>query len=123
MATKFSKVINERSTAVYSSTLKDENGQVIPAASLGTLTLTLFEAASGTILNTRNAQNVLNQNNVTVDANGVLTYVLQPADTAILNPGLHTETHRALFEFTWNSGARTHRHVVDFEIENLDKVS
>ena len=54
--------IDEKVTGVYSFTIKDENSVAIPGASLTGLTLTLRSAASGVVVNARNAQNALNVN-------------------------------------------------------------
>ena len=54
---------HEHATAKYTAIIKDESSVAIAAASLTTLTLTLYDSA-GTIINSRNAQDVLNTNNV-----------------------------------------------------------
>lgn len=120
--TVFDRILREGSTAHYTAILKDEAGTVVPAAAIGALTLTLSNVADGAIINSRTGQNVLNQNNVTVDANGLLTYTLQPADTAIQDSTLAYETHRATFQCTFNSGAGQANWDVDFLIRNLSKV-
>lgn len=113
----------EKTSGQMTGTLTDETGAVVPAASLTTLTLTLFDLASGTILNSRDAQNVLNTNNVTVSALGVLVWTIQPADNAIVNDNLARETHRALFQWTWSAGAKSGKGYQDLVVENLAKVT
>jgi len=121
MPTIFKNIL-ERTTRRYQTTIKDEDGAVVPAANLSTLKLTLFSLHSGAILNSRSAQNVLNQNNVTVDTQGLLRWTLQPADNAILDDTLNIEVHRALFE--WNyQGGKEGKHEVDFYVTNLRKVT
>lgn len=131
--TKFSKIINEGSTAIYTDTLKDEAGQVVPLSSMTTLTLTLSvvdaltsstpNTAVGDIVNSRDAVDALNTNNVTYHAtSGLLTYVLQPLDTAIQDTAQEFEIHRATFQATYNSGANAATWDVDFLIRNLEKV-
>lgn len=118
-----SKIINEGSTAIYTTTLKDEDGVAIPASIISALTLTLSNVADGEIINDRDAQDVLNNNNVTVDANGLLTYTLQPLDTAIQNSAVPFETHRATFQCSYNGGAGQSNQDVHFLIRNLSDVS
>ena len=121
---QFDDMINEGSTAKYTTTLKDEAGTVIPASAISVLTLTLSNVADGEIINSRNAQDALNANNVTIHAtSGLLTYTLQPEDTAIQDTTQDYETHRATFQCTYNSGAGQSNWDVDFNIRNLSKVS
>ncbi len=117
--------VNEKTTAKYTAVLKDENGATVGSSDLVTLTLTLYNKADGTIINNRNAQNVLNANNVTVDANGNLAWTLQPADNIIVSDssGIN-ETHVALFEATYGvGGANAIRHQVEIVVNNLAKVT
>lgn len=122
MATTFTG-LKEKTTHVYTATIKDENGTVVPAASLTTLTLTLYAKQSGTIINSRSAQNILNANNVTVNSSGVLTWTMQPDDNAIVNSALLTESHIALFEWTYSSGSKYGKHEIELVVSNLTKVT
>lgn len=115
--------ILEGVNALYTATLVDENGFVIAASALLTLTLTYCDVATRLILNGREAQNALNQHNVTVDNAGLLSWKLQPADTGIINDGLAVEMHRALFTWTWGSPIKVGRHEIDLGIENLLKIA
>lgn len=115
--------VKERTTAVYRATIQDETGAALGAALLTTLTLTLYDEQTGTILNARSAQNVLNANNVVVDANGVLTWTMQPADNALVTSTQVVERHIALFTFTWSGGTKTGRWEAAFTIANLGQVS
>ncbi len=115
--------IKEKQTGIYSFTMQDEAGNAIPAASLTSLTLTVYSVLSGDIVNSRNGQNVLNANNVTVSSQGVVTWTQQIADVTILNDALAEETHRCLFVFAWSSGTpRSFPHEIDLVIENLGKL-
>lgn len=115
--------VRERSSGVYSAQLLDEDGVAIPAATLTTLTLTLYVKETGDIINLRNAQNVLNANNVAVDSSGNLVWTVQPADHAVVATGRKLERHRAVFDFTWNSGAKRDWHAVEFVVIAEPKVS
>lgn len=98
--------VAEGSSRIYTATLKDENGVAVSLASMVSLTLWLMNAATGAYINSRQAQNVLNTNNVTYHAtSGLLTWSMQPADNPMVADDVTQETH--LFEFyaVWNSGA------------------
>ena len=118
--------VREKSTGRYTATLTDELGVVIPLSSMTTLKLSLYDVRTGTALNSRTLQDVLNANNVTYHAtSGLLTWSVQPADHAIVSArtDLTVERHRAVFDFTWNSGAKRDWHAVEFEVEADPKVS
>jgi hypothetical protein len=112
--------VKERCTAWYRATVQGD-GAALPASSLDTLTLTLYDRDTGTILNSRNAQDVLNKANVTVGEDGALVWELQPADNVIVSDGKSLEAHVALFTWTWGSG-KSGRHEVPILVENLAKV-
>lgn len=114
--------VNEGVTARYQGVLKDETGAVIPAASLSTLTLTLYRKTSGEIINGRNAQNVLNANGVTVDVNGNLTWTMTPADNGVTSTTVAAEMHIALFEWTYNAGNKAGNHEVWINVLQLANV-
>jgi hypothetical protein len=110
--------VRERSTGVYTAVLKDEAGVVIPAASLASLTLSLYDVASATILNERDDQDALNTNNVTVDGSGNLAWSVQPADHAVVSTRANAiERHRAVFRYSWSGGAKQDWHAVEFLVE------
>ena len=107
-----SQIVQEQTTTLLTPpiTLLDEYGNAINPSSLLTLTLTLYDEATATLLNGRNAQNVLNQSGtgVTVATGGVLNWIMSPADNTIIDPyipvGEH-ERHIALFRWTWTDGS------------------
>lgn len=107
----------ERTTGTFTTTLRDNAGVAIPAASLATLTLTLYRESDLSIINTRDGQNVLNANNVTVDSAGLLTWSIQALDRVIGDDTLIQERHRALFEWTATGVAGKWEH--QFIIDNL----
>ncbi len=117
--------ILEKTTPEITGIIKDEDGTLISSADLDTVTLTLFnlsDAPTCTIINSRTAQNVLNTNNVTIDTSGNLVWSVQPLDTAILGTG-SIENHRAVFEWTYNSGSKNGKHIIDMVIRNLIKTT
>lgn len=115
----------EQTTPRYTAVITDQLGNPLPAASLTTLTLTLYVIKSdGTIayVNSRNNQNVLNANNVTVDSNGNLVWSLVVADTTLVEV-LPVERHIALWTWTWSTGAGRGHHEVWFAVTHLGTVS
>lgn len=94
----------EQNSARYTAVIKDEAGAAVSVDSLVTLTLTLYDQDTETILNDREDQDVLNANGVTVDINGALVWLLEPEDNEIVNDGKRYEDHVALFEFTYGAG-------------------
>jgi len=121
MATKLGIVL-ERVTRLYTAVIKDEEGAVIPAAQIGTLTLTLYNKKTGAIVNSRTDVNILNANGGTVDASGNLSFLFTPADMAIIDTTLASEIRIGLFEWTYGGGAKEGRHEIEFSVRNLNKV-
>lgn len=116
--------VKEQTTPKYTATLRDDAGAVLPAASLATLALTLYVVKTdGTIayVNSRNAQDVLNTNNVSIDGNGLITWSVQVADTTLVE-ALPFERHIALWEWTWVTGAKAGKHEVILNVQNLSEV-
>lgn len=115
--------VQERQSGQVSFTLKDETGAAVASAAMSTMTLTLYNTRTGTILNSREAQNVLNANNVTMHAtSGLVTWTMQPADNAIEQPGRDFEVHIGLFRMTWASGAKEFAHRVKLNVYNIGKM-
>lgn len=110
---------NELSSGVYTATLTDENGDAVPASAINSLKLTLKDVDSGTIINSRDRQDVLNTNNVTVHAtSGLLTWTIQPADNAIVSASKadgDIERHLAVFELVFSTTKRQN-HRVELEV-------
>jgi hypothetical protein len=126
----------EQSSGVYWGTIYDDEGIFLPSNVLNTLTLTLYVVqADGSIayVNTRNAQDVLNANNVQVypalqtRADGFqfnLKWMIQPADTTLVEQ-VPFERHIALFEWSWPlpvGGQAQGKHEVILNVKNLGEV-
>lgn len=123
--TREQRTINERTTARYTALAVDETEEPIPASSLSTLTLTLYDKASGEIINGRQAQDALNANGVSVDESGNVEWIITPDDTPVVGtprPGL-VETHIALFEWTWAGGTKAGKHELELLVKQIAKVS
>lgn len=94
------------STATFTATIRDAAGSAVSSASITTATLTLKNGS--TIINGRNAQNVLNTNNVTINTDGGLVWSIQTAD---VDASTHCE-HVATFTIVTTSNetiVATHR--------------
>jgi hypothetical protein len=126
----------EQTSDVYWATILDDEEVLLPGNVLNTLTLTLYvQRADGSIsyINSRNAQNVLNTNNVLVyDALQTgpefrtynLKWAIQPEDTTLVDD-LPIERHIALFEWTWPHaiGNQGHgKHEIILAVKNLGQV-
>ena len=118
--TTISDPIPERSTRYLSFTVTDVDG-VTPLANadtlLITLILTLFNALSREVVNSRSAQSILNVNGGSVTSAGVVTLRFDPADTAIL--GSTSEARVASVAWTWNNPLVTGRHEIGFTVVDL----
>ena len=119
-------LVAERTTLRITATLLDELGVAIPSAGLTALTLTLYsrDHVTQAIINSVSAVNILNSGRGTVHASsGLLTIVLDPADSQIIDTTLDQEWHRALIEGTYAGGAKAFKSEIDFPVRNLNKVS
>lgn len=116
--------INERTTAKYTSDpLLDEDGAVVPGATLTTATLTFYDEKTNAIINNRNGQNVNGANGVTIADTGIVTWVMTPADHPIVNDRMSQEVHVALFDLRWDGGSSRAMHEVKFLVNNLGMVT
>ena len=87
----------EGSSGKLTFTITDEDGVVIPAASIVSAVLTLKDKQTGTIINSRTAQNILNANGVTISSAGVLVWEISYLDTAMVGTD-RSEEHLAVFK-------------------------
>jgi len=101
------ETLDEKTTPEIVAVLTDLLGDPIPGNTLDSLTLTYYQEYTQAIINGRDAQNALQANGVTVDANGKLVWKMSVLDTAILNGALETEPHIAHFVFAYPDGADT----------------
>ena len=120
--------VPEGNTWRYKTTLQDESvvPLPLPVASIDSITLTLYDVATGTKINGRDAQDVLNTNEVTIDAtSGELIWTALPADMPIVDattePGEYEE-HIALFEVVYSTDKGLN-HEVPISVRQLENVS
>jgi len=120
------RVIRENTTAPFTAYLKDHDGVALAAADITTLTLTYYDERTGEVINSRDSQDVLNTNNVTVHAtSGLVTWTVQQADAVLVGDGVEvgrTERHVALFQWTYDSGNQAGSDEVNLDILNVGKV-
>lgn len=118
----------EGKTARFTLTLKDDaTGAPIPGALIDALTVTLFDADTGTFLpqtpatGARNHQNILGVNGGAVSAGGVVTLQLTAGDMARVDATLSVERHGAQFEWAYASAGtpKSGVHTVWFEVYDL----
>jgi len=115
--------IDEQESGYYIGTITDHAGAMLPGAVLTSLQLTLYvirQDGSTAIVNSRNHQNVLNMNNVTVydvlqslpDGRTYnLRWIIQPQDSTLVE-ALLFERHLMLWEWAWAQGQGKHEAVL-----------
>ncbi|MDB4786215.1 hypothetical protein OAG36_00625 [bacterium] len=117
--------IDETTYGVYTSTLLDDASAAITLASIDSITMTLIEFSTEVVVNSREAQDILNANNCTMHAtSGLFTWEIQPADTAIVVSGASLssrEVHLATITVVWNTTKKMHREI-KLRIKNLTSV-
>lgn len=101
----------ELTTPLLEFDIKDEAGVGFQPQ---TLVFTLIDGFTDSIVNGRNAVNVLSSCN----SNGHVSLRLDPNDLAFVTATRRTEVRRALFRWTWSAGTRADAHEIEFPIEN-----
>lgn len=115
----------EGTTGYYRFELVDDDDAGLDGSFLNSLTLTIYDVDSLQIVNGRENQDVLNTNDGSLETTPgpplvtTMTLELQPADTVILNENRLVEYRVLSFCWTWDSGRRVGRHVVQFGVENV----
>jgi hypothetical protein len=121
----------EASSAKLTATIQDESETPIPAASLDTLTLLLYDqltqldspGSTTAVINSRNRQDILNVNGCAISAGGVMTLTLTPADNIIVNTGKSSERHVALIEYTYAAGLKAGKEEVLIDVTNYSRTT
>ncbi len=108
--------VDEKTNSTYTFTILDESGNPVQPTAL---TLTYCNRTSSAIINSRDGQDVLNMNNVTV-VNGVVTWSIQVADTTIIDVDDPADINVALW--TWTANSKVNRHETIIRVINLAKV-
>src|SRR5690606_4766872 len=118
--TRLTTEVGEGTTALITGTIRDHAGLGFKP---DTLTLTLYEQLSGTILNNRDQESILDANGGTVSSAGALAAKRSPAHNALLSQTRSHEDHVALLRWTYNGGADAGWAEVVFRIHNQLKIS
>lgn len=114
--------VTERTSATYTATLLDSAKVAVPLTSIVSAVLTLRDVDSNAVINNRNAQDVLNVNNVTIHAtSGLVTWEIQPADNVISGSSGY-ELHRAVFDFVYSATKRL-VHEVYLLVKNVSGIT
>lgn len=107
----------EGSSPTLTFTLVDDTGTPIALSNINSLTLYQWidqgGGKPGKTINSRNAQDVKNAHNVTVDAtSGLVTWSLQPADLAMQSKDtvVIEERHYFRFDLSYQAGGATVTH-------------
>jgi hypothetical protein len=108
------------STPLYTAQIVDSTGSGIPGSSLDTLTLSIVDTQTGTIINDCSQVDILNTNRGTVDGAGNLTITLEIDDTETSEASNLPQVQRSLvIDWTYNTGVSAGRHQANFQIVNL----
>lgn len=115
----------ELDNCFHQATLRDENGDPVPAASVTAITLTLYNGTPDQVINSRDAVSVLNANGGSLHAtSGVFRMDFVSADNPIVDTAVEEfqyEPHYALFVATWGTGKR-HSWIVKLRVRQLHRV-
>lgn len=100
------KSIDQGESCIVTATMTDTTGADLSTASVLTLTATLLNASNGAVINSRNAQDILNTNGGVLADNGdgsaTLTLSLLPADNPNVAAAVGSlEEHYLLITWTW----------------------
>lgn len=121
---------NERSMGSVEFNILDRDSEPVPVAGILTAELTLYDKDTGSnrvgispqpgIINSRDSQDVLNVNNVTLSDTPTVGHViweLEPEDNIIVTDRRQVERHMAMFFFTWSGGQ--HCFECEIDVNNL----
>jgi hypothetical protein len=100
-------LVFQGTTSEIDFALVDHNGAAVPKANLSTLTAKLYDLASGSVINGRDYQNIIDANGGVVNADGTGTLSLGTSDNPIVNPAIRvgdTEEHGLAVRFTTSGG-------------------
>jgi hypothetical protein len=122
------EAVNERSDAEYVCTFVNGAGETIDDSAISAIVATLSDVASGTIINSRDGQNVLNAAGGTLAADGTFTLLLgRTGAGATQNDNLRVgtldpEEHRLVLEVTFTrpgGGVGLLNHEVRFYVQDV----
>jgi hypothetical protein len=99
--------VDRGESSIVTITFKDALGSSLNKDSIQTLTVTLRNSEDNSIINNRDSQSLYDENNGTISAGGVLTWLVQPEDNAIIGPVTpgKVESHYATFRWTYSDAS------------------
>jgi hypothetical protein len=103
--------------ATLSALIVNENDQ--PIQWLSSITVTLTDKETGTIINGRNRQDVLNTNGGAFTTPGVFTFTLTPQDMLQFNQARLEEDHVLKFEYSYNNNTRFGQYAALLRVRSL----
>lgn len=109
------------STPSYTATIIDEDNDPVPSSVLSSVTLSIVDTASGSIINGVSAVNILNNDRGTVDQSGNLTVNLAASDTQIFNPANNLESRSLVITWVISGvgGGGTGKKQIDFSLQKM----
>lgn len=94
--------IDEGESGNITSTLQNKAGNNLTKSEIISLTITIIDARSNSIVNNRLNVNILDANDGTVSVEGELTFKLQPEDTInVGSPKNYLEEKQITIQWTW----------------------
>jgi hypothetical protein len=125
---KSQRDVYEGTTPAFEATLINHRDEAILLTELSSLTLKLFVKGGpqdGQIVNDRDDQDVLNDNNVEVEpVTGLMRWTIQDEDVATLDTTLEDdeiEEHRALFRYELTNGHKGIR-ILDLRCHKVEGI-
>jgi hypothetical protein len=115
MSAQIRGYVDRGESGYITGTIKDYAGTAFQPT---TLTFTLYDRTSKTIINSRSSVSLTPIGDY-VTANGALTFNLTTADNTMVDPTKHRETHVARFVATWSAGAQTMIDEIEFDVLNV----
>lgn len=111
-------IAKERTQALLTGVLKDEDEATVDGANLMNLRLWLYDQ-NGSVINSRSSQDINGANGGEVDGSGNFSLRLG-ADDNVISGTEEYEKHTALVKFEWASKEGWEE--IDFYVQNLDYV-
>ena len=118
--------VPEGSEHAYAATFVDRNGQALQFGAITAITAWLLDVTTGTAINERIAQNVLNANggSLTDNGNGTAAFALglDAADALIVDTSKEEEKHALVLRVAYTrqgGGAGELRHQIEYTVVNL----
>lgn len=112
-------VIQQGESLTIEGSFADGDNVAIGLSSIASFTMTLYDENSATLINSRNAVDILNANNCTVTSGGAFTIRLTADDATIFNSNKAVgdlESHILKLVWTWSDGVVTNTGIAEYRI-------